>query len=301
MYYHVTSTSFSRLRLVVVCAVLLVGAVKEGYGQVYANSYGIQQSGDVTVLGLVVANGTVHNAENSLAPVIPDVNYSRLTISGLTGIDAYARLQLKFINGEENLPAGTPIYVRVANLGTGGLLNLLLGGSGAVTASKDATSTVGNPINGTQVPITSISTVTDEGNTYLKIIPADCFNAVSINITGTALLPAADLWVYHAYYECLSPISVFENPTICFGEEATLQVEDPLSSSNCNYRWYDSATGGNLLGTGASYITEPLTSSTTFYVGYSGLDPSKCGRTPVVVTVVPQPGKPHLTITDVHN
>ncbi|HVW96023.1 MAG TPA: PKD-like domain-containing protein [Mucilaginibacter sp.] len=56
------------------------------------------------------------------------------------------------------------------------------------------------------------------------------------------------------------------NPTVkdvstCYGSSAVL-----TASGGGNYQWYDAASGGNLVGTGASFTTPPLTTTTTYYV-----------------------------------
>ncbi|WP_374743699.1 hypothetical protein [Parapedobacter sp. 2B3] len=291
---------------------LLLGAVKVGYGQrVYADSYGASESGDgLVVLGIpVLSPGHVKTPNNVIQPNSLNGNYSELTVGGLAG-DAYARLQLKFINGTGNLPAGTSVYIRIDGSTNNGLLGLLLASAGFVTAQQNAEPgnlfEIGNStsITGQSVAIGNRQDDIIDGSLYLKITPSECFNAVTISINTAGLiglLSSAKLQVYHAFYECPPSISVVENPTICTSETATLQVENPISASDCDYLWYNSATGGTSIGSGSSFTTDELMSTTTFYVGYSGVDPEECGRTPVVVTVVPQPGKPHLTITDVHN
>jgi gliding motility-associated-like protein len=50
--------------------------------------------------------------------------------------------------------------------------------------------------------------------------------------------------------------------SVCANMTATLTATAPGGT----YQWYDAASGGTLLFTGASYTTPPLTSNTTFYV-----------------------------------
>jgi len=80
------------------------------------------------------------------------------------------------------------------------------------------------------------------------------------------------------------------NTTICSGTTATLTATAPGGT----YQWYDAASGGNLLGTGASYITPALTANTTYYVQTTvGLCTSL--RTPVTVSVTPIPVAPTVS------
>lgn len=305
MYYHVTSTSFSRLRLVVVCAVLLVGAVKEGYGQrVYADSYGASESGPgLTVLGAeVLSAGLVTNPENAIEPNSLNAAYTQLRVGGLLG-NAYAIYQIEFIHNEGNLPAGTSVYIRLDNNTNVGLLNLALASAGFVSAYQNADSNNDYTLTGTEVPLNEgeIETPLIGGQQYLKITPSQCFNALRLAVTSQGLLgllATGNIRIYHAYYECLE-IAIPTPAPICEGETITLQVDNPASCGT--YDWYTQATGGTAFHTGTSYATPTLSSSVTYYIEYSGVDANKCGRTSVTVTVLPQPGKPHLTITDVHN
>lgn len=69
--------------------------------------------------------------------------------------------------------------------------------------------------------------------------------------------------------------------TICLGSGAILSA---TGSQNGTYTWYDAATNGNLLATGASFTTPALTATTTYYVqlAIAGI---ASDRTPVTVTV----------------
>ncbi|WP_126245856.1 Ig-like domain-containing protein [Chitinophaga rhizosphaerae] len=82
--------------------------------------------------------------------------------------------------------------------------------------------------------------------------------------------------------------------SICIGTTATLNVMNP--QANLTYRWYDAATGGNLVGTGASFTTPVLNANRNFYV--QAVNSSNCvsaSRTQVSVTVTPRPGTPTVT------
>jgi len=52
--------------------------------------------------------------------------------------------------------------------------------------------------------------------------------------------------------------------SVCFNSPASFEVSNP--NSNYFYEWYDAPTGGNLLYTGASISTQPLTVNDTLYV-----------------------------------
>ncbi len=78
--------------------------------------------------------------------------------------------------------------------------------------------------------------------------------------------------------------------TICSGTSATLTATAPGGT----YTWYDAASGGTLLNTGASYTTPTLTANTTYYVQATAL---ACTgpRTAVTVVITPTPVAPTAT------
>lgn len=82
------------------------------------------------------------------------------------------------------------------------------------------------------------------------------------------------------------------SPSICSG--SVTQLTATSSTPNVTFNWYDSASGGTLLATGAKYATPVLTATTTYYVDATSL--SGCtnsgGRAVVTITVNPQPSAP---------
>lgn len=78
--------------------------------------------------------------------------------------------------------------------------------------------------------------------------------------------------------------------TICAGNSANLSATAPGGT----YRWYNAATSGNLLHTGAAYTTPALTANTTYYVEttVSGVTSS---RTAVTVNVTSPTSAPTVS------
>jgi gliding motility-associated-like protein len=75
--------------------------------------------------------------------------------------------------------------------------------------------------------------------------------------------------------------------TICAGNTATLTPSAPGGT----YRWYDAASGGNLIFTGSSYTTPALNATTIYYVETT-VSSCSSSRTAVTVTVNPIPTNP---------
>ncbi|MEJ8758241.1 gliding motility-associated C-terminal domain-containing protein [Pontibacter sp. H259] len=60
---------------------------------------------------------------------------------------------------------------------------------------------------------------------------------------------------------------VADNVTICAGATATLRVKNPATgATSITYRWFYTASGGTAIATGISFTTQPLHTTTTYYV-----------------------------------
>jgi gliding motility-associated-like protein len=75
--------------------------------------------------------------------------------------------------------------------------------------------------------------------------------------------------------------------SICINTSAVLQATSPGGT----YQWYDAATGGSLLFTGANFAT-PVLASTTLYYVQTTITGCAGSRTTVTVTVSPVPAPP---------
>jgi gliding motility-associated-like protein len=73
------------------------------------------------------------------------------------------------------------------------------------------------------------------------------------------------------------------NATICAGNQATLTAT--VATPNVQIRWYSAATGGTLLFTGPTYITNTLNADTAFYVETSNGTCALATRVKATVTV----------------
>ncbi len=89
-----------------------------------------------------------------------------------------------------------------------------------------------------------------------------------------------------------APTVVSSNVTACASAAAVLAVSNPIAG--VTYRWYDAATDGNLLSTGANYNATNITSNRIFYVEAFQTDCVSATRTAVAVTVAPRPAAPQL-------
>jgi len=91
----------------------------------------------------------------------------------------------------------------------------------------------------------------------------------------------------------LPPDPTFESPTVavCLGSSATLKVSSP--QAGITYKWYDSPAQTTVLFTGTTYVTDPITATTNFYVAAvntAGCSSSNLAQ--VQVTTRPAPAPP---------
>ncbi|MBD1395326.1 gliding motility-associated C-terminal domain-containing protein [Mucilaginibacter glaciei] len=79
--------------------------------------------------------------------------------------------------------------------------------------------------------------------------------------------------------------------SVCKGSSATLAVTSPVAG--ITYRWYDSPAQNNVLFTGATYVTGPVTATTNFYVAaFNATGCSSNNLAMVQVTVQNAPDAP---------
>ncbi|MFG4002599.1 T9SS type B sorting domain-containing protein [Flavobacterium aquidurense] len=91
------------------------------------------------------------------------------------------------------------------------------------------------------------------------------------------------------------PVATVTIPnSICNSGSFTLNA---TATTGATINWYDAAIGGNLLGTGNSYTTPIINTTTTFYA-----DPGcESNRKAVIATVNPTPAKPVAAASTVYN
>lgn len=118
----------------------------------------------------------------------------------------------------------------------------------------------------------TISAGTDAATSEWIVGAVDDITNLGIHTSNCGTLPCATI---------SAPVAV--NATICSGATATISAT--ASETNSTLYWFDVATNGTAVGTGASFTTSALTSTTSFWVeeAVTGCPPSP--RTEVIVTV----------------
>jgi hypothetical protein len=185
------------------------------------------------------------------------------------------------------------------------LTNIVQSANSSVCGIENATGTVGVIAPGRQFGAWGAGTVTNEGWKFFVPTPTYAWSPATGLSSTTIANPVATLApgtsqtytvsVTDPSSGCVVSDTVLLNnlgagdaaPTttgasVCAGVPATL-----TASGTSTLNWYTAQTGGTLVNTGSSY-TSTFAATTTFWVeSFNGICPS--ARTPVTVTVTPQP------------
>lgn len=201
MYRRATSTSNSLRRFLVVCAVLLLGAAKEGYGQrVYAD---VEQN-DATVPASVIneSNAIMNNGGDTSI-------YSTLNVTvGALGLIS-AKQNLQFDNVVNPTPS-TPVMVKFSTPGS--LLDLL--GGFSVQRTNNANSTLVAPSYGGTGLLELLNLFGGGKTAILKIPPTGAlFDGVRLTINTAILGIARTANYYYAFY--IAPSEIPSTVTAC--------------------------------------------------------------------------------------
>ena len=178
MYSCVTSTPRSCLRFFAMCVVLLIGAVKEGYGQrVYATSVSSNSGNGILINNINQAISSDGTTPPSASPP------ANISVSGAALSPRTAFIQLQF---SVSIPQNRTVFLRVASESFG-----LLGGETIVTALNNNSEILSN---------FKKFTTTDGWDLYALNVSGGSFNQVRISVTANAL-SSGSIDVYYAFYE----------------------------------------------------------------------------------------------------
>ncbi|MBC9798684.1 immunoglobulin domain-containing protein, partial [Sinomicrobium weinanense] len=104
------------------------------------------------------------------------------------------------------------------------------------------------------------------GSSDLQVLtyPVDvAFNRIEVSVGEGLLNALSSLHVYEMERIPTAPDLINDMVYTCFGEEATLQVDQPLI--NATYYWYTTATGGSPVFSGISYTPDFTVSGTHYF------------------------------------
>src|SRR3546814_137649 len=212
MYLRATSYPLSLLRFLAVCAVLLIGAVKEGYGQrVYADA---QQSGSTNLASVnLPGNAVVLDDSDTLS-------YSTLNV-GVGLLDLFYAQQNLYFNNVSNPGNGSPIVVKFSTPGS--ILDLLGGFTVQRTNNSNINTLISPSYGGTS--LLQLLGLLGGGNTAMFVIPptGDPFNGVRIRVSSTLSL-GREARYYYAFY--ITPPEVSSTITACEGTPVDVVISN---------------------------------------------------------------------------
>ncbi|TCD12507.1 T9SS type B sorting domain-containing protein [Pedobacter frigidisoli] len=122
------------------------------------------------------------------------------------------------------------------------------------------------------------------GNRFLAtVLAGGAYDRVQVSFGALATV-LTSLDIYGATVIYPDPTVTAGNQTICSGSTATLTA---TANGGTTLAWFDAATGGTQLATGATFTTPALTATTTYYIQVSKGTCANTTRVPVIVTVTP--------------
>ncbi|MBK0380470.1 gliding motility-associated C-terminal domain-containing protein [Mucilaginibacter segetis] len=137
------------------------------------------------------------------------------------------------------------------------------------------------------------------GNTALvKFAPSAVYDRIEVRLSSNIASLFSSLNLYFATKQVEAPVLDATTVNICAGNTATFTIAN--TRTGISYNWYTSATGGTPVFTGNSFVTGPLTATTTYYVESSRTS-SGCAnpnRVAATVNVTPLPANPVLAQAD---
>lgn len=175
-------------------------------------------------------------------------------------------------------PPPTPVVAVVAPVCVGSAAIIAVDSPVAgTTYNWFVTSTGGTPLF--TGPVFTSAALTANTTFYVEAANGSCVNGtrVAVNVTVNPL-PAL-------------PQVQASSTTVSAGQTATLtaQSSDPTTTFN----WYDTVNGAVPVFTGQTFITPPLTATTTYYVeAVSALGCASSGRVQVTINVIPSTPSP---------
>ncbi|SOD12166.1 putative Ig domain-containing protein [Pedobacter xixiisoli] len=140
------------------------------------------------------------------------------------------------------------------------------------------------PVGGNLIPVTTNPFITPNLTAtttyYVQVSRDGCANSERMPITIN-VVPLLSL-----------PTVAAATITACEGSPVTLAVTNP--QAGVIYKWYDAATAGTELFTGATYTISNVSATRTYYVEATQSGCQSAGRTSVAVTVNPRPVLPQV-------
>lgn len=210
------------------------------------------------------------NSGNRYIVTVPATgDYDRVTVRLNAGVlSALTSLQVFYAQQLFAPPVFNPVAPEVCK-GSPATINITSPANGTFTW-YDA------PVNGNVLPSAGNSYTTGPLNANTTVYVQYTRNGCTDGIRYPVTITVDDTPV--------KPVAAFDNVTIYSGQTATLTA---TAANGATVKWYDQPTGGNLVATGNTFTTVPLTTTTPFYAEASSGSCVSAGRTLVTVNVLP--------------
>ncbi len=130
------------------------------------------------------------------------------------------------------------------------------------------------------------------GGSFCSTVNFDPSTCTTDNVTAQNSISDTFIATYIQRTTPVVPVPAVPVVAVCAGTSATLSVASPQTGTT--YNWYDSAAATNLLFTGVTYVTAPITTATTFYVNASNGSCVNSALASVQVTVTAAPAAPSV-------
>jgi gliding motility-associated-like protein len=200
--------------------------------------------------------------------------------------------------GNCNPSARTPVTITVNALPTDPILT---SANVQVCAGSPATFSIASPQAGVIYQWFSSPAKTTklfEGNTFVTgpITTNTMFYVSGINASGCS---STNLTSAMATIQAAPPAPIVANGSTvqtCAGTQVALSIANP--QTGFTYNWYNAATGGTLISTGATFNTGALSANATYYAeAINNTGCTSTSRTQVSINVNPLPVNPVVTAT----
>jgi hypothetical protein len=241
--------------------------------------------------GIANATGTVTNKWNAIDTDPTFSTYAELNVGAQV-------LSKVFHTTIFNVSSQQGDFVRMVLQNPGGGLLSLAALSGFTIQLYNGSVAAGPPISSNS-GLLSLSLLPSTPDKYqLDITPTVSFDRIEVQMGGLADVSLTQgLRIYDVKRMVAMPAINIDgvaasSKAVCAGNTATLSVNNTQLCTT--YKWYDAATGGNLLGTGDTY-TPPVANLSGIATNWFYVDATRTGcteattRTPVSITVNPLP------------
>ena len=247
-----------------------------------ASFNGATNNGDLTSLNSSTINvQLLSGGQFAIVKFVPAATFNAVEVRISSGVGLLSSLNIYYASKQVPTPQ---VAANTVNICAGGQATFTVSNPKADVTYKWYTAAVGGTLVFTGNPFTTPA-LTANATYYVESSRTSngCANpnrvGVNVNVTPAPVIPV------------LAQNAV----TICAGDQVTLAVTNAGTST---INWYDAATGGTLLFTGANFQVSPI-ATTSYYAEATNGTCSSSARTVATITVNPRPASPGVQSANV--